>query len=487
MLINLTSVTTDPTPASEFDCDLLIAGITENSTLAEALSERAGIDLKALAAEEGFKAEKGQFKLFRGLSGLGTSRVLLLGLGSDEDLAGGSLRTGMVKAAKKARAVRAKRVAIALDPTDRVGEAIEGFHLGAYRFDKYIKSDDDTFTGHDGITILGDVDADTLSRANAFASGVYQARNLGNEAPNVLFPAHMADIAVDIASQTGLEHTVYDDEYLTAEGFNLLMAVGKGSEHKPRLIHLVYRPEGEVKKKICLVGKGITFDTGGYNLKPSSGILGMHIDMGGAAAVLGAARSIGMLKPEGVEVHFIVPTAENSISSTAYRPNDIIRGLGGKTVEIHNTDAEGRLILADALTYAQTLNPDEMINLATLTGACVVALGEHTAAMFSNDDSMVDGLMEASKSVNEDFWRLPLNMKLDSHLDTPVADMKNVGPRWGGAITAALFLKRWVDMDAWTHLDIAGPAMADKDTDLGGRGGTGFAAATLTAYILNKQ
>jgi leucyl aminopeptidase len=487
MQINLTPVSADSTDPTAFECDVLIAGVTADSELAKSIGDKAGVDLMAVAAEEGFKAEKGQTKLFRGLTGLGTTRVLLVGLGSDDDIVAGSVRTSLVKAAKTAGSIKAKRVGIALETSDHVQQAVEGFQFGAYRFDKYVHRDEDSFEGHESVTVLGDVSGGAIARAEAFASGVYQARNLCNEAPNVLFPAHMAEIAVDIATQVGLEHTIYDDDYLVSEGFNLLMAVGKGSEHKPRLIHLTYRPEGEVKKKICLVGKGITFDTGGYNLKPSGSILGMHIDMGGAAAVLGAARAIGMLAPEGVEVHFIVPTAENSVSSTAYRPNDIIRGLGGKTVEIHNTDAEGRLILADALTYAQRLKPDEMIDLATLTGACVVALGEHTAGLFSNDESMVEGIMAASKTVSEDFWRLPLNSKLDSLLDTPMADMKNVGPRWGGAITAALFLKRWVDMDAWAHLDIAGPAMADKDTDLGSQGGTGFAAATLTAYVLSKQ
>ncbi len=487
MTMLLTPVSTANDDPKSHACDLLIAAVSADSKLVADLSEATGVDLLEVAAEEGFKSEKGQTKLFRGLNGLGTRRLLLVGLGTDDDIAAGSARTSLVKGAQIAGKVRASKVAIALENPELARAALEGFHYGAYRFDKYIHRDEDSFAGHESVTILGDVSGDALATAEAYARGVYQARDLGNEAPNVLYPAQMAEIAVDIASEVGLEHTIYDDDYLVAEGFNLLMAVGKGSEHKPRLIHLTYKPEGEVKRKIVFVGKGITFDTGGYNLKPTGSILGMHIDMGGAAAVLGAARSIGMLKPSGVEVHFIVPTAENSVSSTAYRPNDIIRGLGGKTVEIHNTDAEGRLCLADALTYAQRLNPDEIIDLATLTGACVVALGEHTAALFSNDESMVEGIKAASESVNEDFWRMPLNMKLDSLLDTPVADMKNVGPRWGGAITAALFLKRWVNMDSWAHLDIAGPAMADKDTDLGGRGGTGFAAATLTAYVQNKQ
>jgi leucyl aminopeptidase len=278
--------------------------------------------------------------------------------------------------------------------------------------------------------------------------------------------------------------TVLNEDEIAQKGMNLLHAVGRGSNahHASRFIHLVWKGAGEVTRRLAFVGKGVTFDTGGYSLKPAAGMFNMHGDMAGAAAVLGAAEVVGRRKPAGVEVHFIVPSAVNMVSGDAYLLNEIITGYGKKTVEINNTDAEGRLLLADALAYAAELGVDEIIDLATLTGACVVALGEHYSALFSNREEMAQRVLAASQEAGERLWPMPLDARLKDKLKSVSADMKNAGDRWGGAITAALFLQEWVGEVSWTHLDIAGPSFAEADAPLTPRGGTGVAVATLARY-----
>jgi leucyl aminopeptidase len=271
---------------------------------------------------------------------------------------------------------------------------------------------------------------------------------------------------------------------LEREGFGLLLAVGRGSDEPSRLIHLIYRGAGPITRRLALVGKGVTFDSGGYSLKPREAITGMHLDMGGAAAVLGAADAIGRLKPAGVEVHFVVPSVENMVNGKAYKLNEVFKGYGGQTVEILNTDAEGRLILADAISYIAGFKPDEIIDLATLTGACVVALGLETAGLFASDDEVAQRLLAAAARADESIWRMPLTERIEDQLKSDVADMKNIGSRWGGAISAALFLKRFVTPGTpWMHLDIAGPAMAEAEWEYINRGGTGFGVATLVEYV----
>lgn len=468
----------------------LLAVLVDSSLSSDVLDElaaAANVDLRGLLEEERFDGEEGKSTVFRGLSGLGARRLLIVGIGDDADVATGSRRRAGVTIARQAREVRADLVAVAVDGTDSdAAEQITvGFGLGTYRFDRHLSASDERFDGPAELTLVGapqEVQS-RVDRAQVLVEAVNHARNLVNESPNNLVPESLAQAAQDIASAGGLDCTIIGENGLHEGGFNLIMAVGKGSEHPPRLIHLVYRPDGEPKRRVALVGKGVTFDTGGYNLKPGASMLNMHCDMAGAAAVLGAAQAIASLRPAGVEVHFIVPTAENTIAANSFKPMDIFRGYGGKTVEIHNTDAEGRLLLADALAYAQEQGVDTIVDLATLTGACVVALGEVTAGLFSDDDALAGGLLEAAGRAGEGFWRMPLTKKLDKLLDTPMADMKNIGSRWGGAITAALFLKRWVELDQWAHLDIAGPAWTESDDDLSPQGGTGFGVATLVEFL----
>lgn len=440
------------------------------------------VDIDILAKNEAFKGKAGEEFILRGAVNP-ASTLVLIGVGNTRDLKKGSARIAAVQAIRIAKKIRTKTIALA-ELNGYENELIEGIGLGHYHFDNYLTKKEDAFEGVENVQILFAKSTD-IQTPQIIADGVNYARTLVNLAPNDLYPASLAESAKEIAKFGGLECTILEEKELEAKGFNLIMAVGKGSIHQPRLIHLTYKSEGDIDHVIGFVGKGVTFDTGGYNIKTGASMMNMHCDMAGAAAVLGAAKAIAQLRPKGVEVHFIVPSAENAIANNAFKPNDIFQGYGGKTVEIHNTDAEGRLILADGLAYAQEQGVETLLDLATLTGAAVVALGEHTTGVFSNDDDLVANILNASVASGEDMWRMPLTERLDKLLDSPFADMKNLGPRWGGAITAALFLKRWVNLDAWAHLDIAGPAFTESEDPLGPKGGTGHAVATLVRFVQN--
>lgn len=480
--MNLGSETISPVEAQ---ADLLVVPVIadEDSAMLSELSQVCGINIQENARAERFKGDAGKTFLIRNLPNLGTPRVLLVGLGKKGEREKDDILRAGATAMRQARDIFATRVALCVSSdASTTSQLVIGAYLGAYKFDRHVSRSDEDFPGFESLTLLGDVSGDLLDRSKNIAEGICLARDLFNETPNILTPEVMADKARVIGSTYGFETTILDETELVRRGFDLISAVGRGSDNPPRLIHLIYRPDGEVKRRLAFVGKGITFDTGGYNLKLGAAMLGMHGDMGGAAAVLGAAEAIGRIRPKGVEIHFVVPAAENSISGRAMRPQDIIRGYGKKTVEIHNTDAEGRLVLADALAYIQEHSVDTIIDLATLTGACVVALGEYTAGLFSNNDELANELLDVSQTCGEDMWRMPLTKKLDKGLDTPTADMKNIGPRWGGAITAALFLQRFVKNERWAHIDIAGPAWAEADTALSPPGGTGFGVATLVGF-----
>jgi leucyl aminopeptidase len=368
---------------------------------------------------------------------------------------------------------------------DRARYLAEGLALTGYSFDRYkTRSEADLQRLFSAVTIAGDdATAAAVKLGLDTAEAICLGRDLANEHPGRCTPEYLAETAREIAARYGFEANIRDEKQLIAEGFNLIMAVGRGSAQQPRLIHLTWRPEGPVRKRIVLVGKGVTYDSGGYSMKPAASQVNMHLDMGGAAAVLGAAEAVGRLRPAGVEVHFIVPTAENLVSSNAYKLNEVVRSYGGPTVEILNTDAEGRLLLADALAYGAKLEPDAMIDLATLTGACVVALGEETAGLFSNDEELAARFTDAATTSDEAFWRMPLVDRLDGTLKSDIADMKNIGGKTGGAITAALFLKRFIGDTPWIHIDLAGPAMTESEWEYINKGGTGFGIAALTEFI----
>lgn len=367
---------------------------------------------------------------------------------------------------------------------DRARFATEGAILTAYRFDRHKAAPPaSSVPTFEALTLIGEDAAEGVTLGSHTAAGVVLGRDLANEHPGACTPEFLASEAEAIAQRHGMQCTIRREEQLAAEGFNLLLAVGKGSANQPRLIHLVYTGAGTIEKRIALVGKGITYDSGGYSMKPSASQVNMHLDMGGSAAVLGAAEAIGRTKPEGVEVHFIVPAAENMVSAGAYKVMEIVTGYAGISVEVLNTDAEGRLVLADGLAYALEQSPDEIIDLATLTGACVVALGTETAGVFSNDDAFARRMLDTATAVDESMWHMPLTERIADQLKSDFADTKNIGSRWGGAISAALFLQKFVGDHTWMHIDLAGPAMTEAEWEYINKGGTGFGVIALHDYV----
>jgi leucyl aminopeptidase len=264
-------------------------------------------------------------------------------------------------------------------------------------------------------------------------------------------------------------------------GMGLFLAVAQGSTQEPRFIHLSWRPP-LARRRVVLVGKGVTFDSGGLSIKTNEGMLDMKTDMAGAAAVLAAVVAAGEEKIP-VEVHALAACTENMPSGSAYKLGDVLRSFDGKTVEINNTDAEGRLTLADALTFGLRLKPDAILDFATLTGACIVALGPHTAGVMGNDEPLASTFLAAAEHAGEEMWRLPLPPRLAEQLKSDIADLRNTGERWGGALTAGLFLKEFVGNVAWIHVDIAGPSSASKDQGHIGKGGTGFGVLSILNYL----
>ncbi len=328
-----------------------------------------------------------------------------------------------------------------------------------------------------------------LQEVNPICAGVELARELVGAPPNSLTPQDLANTAIQIAKEKNLEVTVLEKGECEARKMGAYLAVAKGSDLDPKFIHLIYRPKGTVKKRLALVGKGLTFDSGGYNLKVGSSQIDlMKFDMGGSAVVIGAAKAIGEIRPEEIEVHFIVASCENMINGSAVHPGDIVQASNGKTIEINNTDAEGRLTLADALVYTCELKPDAIVDLATLTGACVIALGDEIAGFWTDNNQLAEELQNAANNAGEGLWRMPIQETYKKGLKSMLADIKNTGPRAGGSITAALFLKEFVtESIPWAHIDIAGPVWAEKTNGLNPAGATGYGVRTIVNWICNQK
>ncbi len=320
-----------------------------------------------------------------------------------------------------------------------------------------------------------------LQRGQAVASGVRLARECANRPGNHATPSHLASEAKKIGKEFGFKVEVFDRKDIEKIGMGSFLAVAQGSDEPPRFIVMRYEGAAASKAPIVLVGKGITFDSGGISLKPGGEMDEMKFDMGGAASVLGTMRAIGELKPK-INVIGLIVSCENMPSGRAVKPGDVVKSLSGQTIEILNTDAEGRLILCDALTYAERFKPAAVIDIATLTGACVVALGHHHSGLFTADDKLAEQLLQASRSAQDPIWRMPLDEEYDEGLKSNFADMANIGGRAGGAITAAMFLKRFTAKYPWAHLDIAGTAWKSGAA----KGATGRPVPLLTQFILSR-
>ena len=453
-------------------------------------SEWMKLDIKSSAESEGFSAKMGQVFSTQTFLKKGPKSIALLGLGEKEKSSTDTLRKAGGLTFRLAGEKRCKNLSILFnDDKEALQAYLEGFYMAQYRFDKYL-TENKTEKYLESITFLSKLSKDDLKKqsasALAIAESVCYARDLINEGPLVMNPEEMAKRAKREAKELGLSIDILDENKLEKEKMGLILGVARGAlkSAPPRLIRLAYRPEKKHKKHVVLVGKGVTFDSGGLDLKPSAGMLDMKIDMSGAACVFGTMMAIAKFKPSVAVTGYMV-CVENAIGSNAFHPGDILLSRKGLSVEINNTDAEGRLILADALDYAQEREkPDLLIDLATLTGACMVALGPTTAGLFSKNEGLTQDLLKAGKKVGEDYWHMPLNDDLADQLKSPIADLKNSGERYGGSITAALFLQRFVkEKTAWAHLDIAGPASNEKDHPYIPKGGAGFGVRTLVELI----
>jgi leucyl aminopeptidase len=483
-------------PLNAADGDVLILGAyAEDKRMAEPLAR---VD-RALGGQLGevFKAEKflgkaGQLTHLYTNGRLAATRVMVVGLGPRGQLTPEAIRRAAAAGVRRARDLGARVVAIevlgdTLLPGVRARAIVGGALMGTYTFDRYKKEKPDRV-----VEELRLVEPETrraremreaIQIGEVFGGAANFARDLVNAPANEVTPTYLARTAERIAREGRLKLKIYDWAECEEMGMGAFLGVAAGSDQPPRFIHMTYFPRGRARRRVVIIGKGVTFDSGGLDIKPADGMVRMKNDMSGAAAVLAVMRALPVLKPP-VEVHAIVAATENMISGRAQRPGDVVRAMNGTTIEIGNTDAEGRLTLADALAYAVArVKPDEMIDLATLTGACVVALGSLCAGLLTTSQPLADRVRAAADLVGERLWQLPMIEEYKEGMKSDVADINNVGPRGGGAINAGIFMKEFVADVPWVHLDIAGPAFSDKDLPLGPKGATGFGARTLLAYL----
>ncbi|MCU1462862.1 MAG: leucyl aminopeptidase [Acidimicrobiales bacterium] len=432
-------------------------------------------------AERGFEGKLGETMAVPGAGGV---TLVAVGIGHADEVDPTALRraaAALARAAWKDARLATTLLDAAPAGVDRgaAAQAIaEGVGLAAYRFTRY-KADPKAARIRSVVIVgSGGAKASTgVERGARIAGAVNAARDLINTPASDMTPRKLAAFATEVAEREGLKVTIWDEKAIAKEKLGGLASVARGSDEPPRLIRLDYDPPG-AKAAVAFVGKGITFDSGGLSIKTADGMETMKTDMSGAAAVLAAMSLLPVLQPK-VRVIGIVPATENMPSGRAIKPGDVFAARNGKTVEVLNTDAEGRLVLADALSLAVEAKVDAIIDLATLTGACQVALGMKIAGLMGNDDGWIAQVQDAADRAGESVWHLPLPPEYRKMIDSDVADMKNVGARWGGALTAGLFLQEFVGDVAWVHLDIAGPARSDDEDGWTVKGGTGFGVRTL--------
>lgn len=463
--------------------DLLIVGVPSAglASAAGSLDAAFGGALATLASEDDFSGKGGSSLATPGLGRIAAKKLLLYGVG------GGNLadiRSAAGNAGYQARVRGAKNVAIAF-PASSMGAVeiravAEAFAEGNYRFDKY-KSAGSRKAAAESLCFVGVAEnSDAIARASALIAGQILARDLVNEPASEIYPESLANVAASLASER-ITVTVLDEVAIAERGMGGITGVGQGSDRKPRFVHMTYTPSGPAKGHICFVGKGVTFDSGGLSIKPTDGMLTMRCDMGGSAAVIGAMKAISALQPN-VKVTGIFGAVENMLSGNSYKLGDLLKMYNGKRVEINNTDAEGRLVLGDCLSYASELKPDAIVDLATLTGAAVVALGDWYNVLYSRTDELAATLTGHAHASGEGIWRLPLAEVYKDKIKSEWGDLKNSGGRTAGSITAALFLSEFVTVENWAHIDIAGPAFMDSSFLHFAQGGTGTMVRTLARW-----
>ncbi|WP_101927539.1 MULTISPECIES: leucyl aminopeptidase [Luteimonas] len=461
------SLNRDQPTALTTDC--VVVGVFADGPLtaaAQAIDSASGGKLAALAKRGDLPGKAGKTTLLHDLDGVAAPRVLAIGLGDRAKFGVADYLKAVGDAVRALKEGNVTSAALTLPELDVAGrdaawkirQAVVAADHAAYRYTATFgaKSKKREITGLTSIAVCGD-DETAVSQGKAIAAGVQFARELGNLPPNICNPAYLAEQAQTFAARFDKASCeVLEDTDMEALGMGALLAVARGSANRPRLVVLSWNNGGDAKPYV-LVGKGITFDTGGVNLKTQGGIEEMKFDMCGAATVMGTfVSAVGLDLP--INLRVVVPAVENGIDGDAYRPSDVITSMSGKTIEVGNTDAEGRLILCDALTYSERFEPAALLDVATLTGACMVALGTQATGLMSKHDDLADELLAAGEQVFDRAWRLPLWDEYQSMLDSNFADVYNIGGRWGGAITAGCFLSRFTEKQRWAHLDIAGSA-----------------------------
>ena len=451
--------------------------------------------ISSMYAQGEFKGNVGETSQIYTMGKLAARRVIVVGLGSEEKINSHTFRRASGLALRYVQSKGAQHVVFALGEQTRgtslaedLQAAVEGVLLASYSFKKY-QTTPHKSTRIEKVQFVSQ-DAQDQSQQRALQQGIIAgeganfARDLVNEQPAVLTPTELARRAQEMSQQFDLTCTILDRPQMEELGMGGLLGVAKGSAEAPKFIIMRYRGAPESKEVLALVGKGITFDSGGLSLKTAAGMEDMKGDMGGGAAVLGAMRIIGASKPH-INVLGLVPASENMPDGASFRPGDILRIMNGKTIEIVNTDAEGRLALADALSYAVQEGCSPIIDIATLTGACVVALGGRRAGLFSNDDTLRDDLLCAGENVGEKFWSMPLDDEYQELIESSIADIRQTGGRYGGAITAAKILEHFVNSTNWAHLDIAGMEFVEGKSFMD-KGATGFGARALAELVFKR-
>ena len=451
-------------------------------------------ELSAHAKDTHFKASKHQILTLATANRLPAKHIMVIGAGKQKSCLPDHIRhIAAIATRQTTQHLGGEHMAFVL-PTQKgssefiktVQFAAEGAAHGMYRFNKYISKDKPS-NELQTLTLVGKTKTSnsirkTIKRAEIVSSAVHHARDLINEPAECATPSYMASVARSVAKKHGLGVKILDAKACEKLGMNMFLAVGRGSVEEPKLIHLTYKPKSKPKKRIVFVGKGVTFDSGGYSLKPSASMFDMKIDMSGSAAVIASMAAIASLG-SNYEIHAVAACCENMVAGNAYRLGDILTAMDGTTVEIDNTDAEGRLTLGDAITYAkQKIEPDEIFDFATLTGACMVALGLDIAGVMSSSDPLKKRWLNAANNAGERMWELPLPADYIDILKSPIADLRNSGGRWAGTITAGLFLQNFAKDTPWVHVDIAGPAASEKQQGATPCGGVGFAVATIVEY-----
>ncbi|MDO8838237.1 MAG: leucyl aminopeptidase [Parvibaculum sp.] len=472
--------------------------VTEGAALRGAaadLDAKTGGALKRAMKAAGFSGKVGAMLEVMGPRGVNASRLILVGLGKSADLsaaglekAGGELFGRLEKSKETSLSIVLDGISGAKLPAGEAAARVAfGVKLRSYRFDKYKtkKKADDAAVSLKSLIVMTRAavaarrDYATLAK---IADGMFLARDLVNEPPNILFPGEFAKRASAL-SKLGLKVEVLGEAQMTKLGMGSLLGVGYGSQHESKLVVMRWMGGKAGEKPVAFVGKGVCFDTGGISLKPPAGMEDMKGDMGGAACVTGLMRTLATRKAK-VNAIGVIGLVENMPDGKAQRPGDIVTSMSGQTIEIINTDAEGRLVLADALWYTQNrFKPKFMVDLATLTGAIMVALGKEYAGLFSNNDKLSKQLADAGEAESEKVWRLPMGAAYDKQIDSQFADMKNTGGRDGGSITAAQFLERFVNKTTWAHLDIAGTAMASPKTATNRSWGSGWGVRLLNRLV----